>query len=144
MISWPIIAPAVTFYLPKDLDVITFPDLVRTSNNRWDGMIDRLRQQKNLDLLLERMEATLLSGGKIWLVDRLHAVESSDYNDNSLLDGLSYSETEVVRMNQIRTWLTDYARQVGTNKLAHGRDFSVFLSVYAPKETLNQEIPPKD
>lgn len=144
VISWPIIAPAVTFYLPKDLDVITFPDLVRTSSNRWDGMIDRLRQQKNLDLLLERMEATLLSGGKIWLVDRLHAVESSDYKDNSLLDGLSYSETEVVRMNQIRTWLTDNAHQLGTNKLAPGRDFSVFLSVYAPKVNSNQESPPKD
>jgi hypothetical protein len=133
VISWPVVAPAVMFYLSKDLDAITFPDLVRTSTNRWDGMIDRLRQQSNLDRLLSRMQKTLTAGGKIWLVDRSHAIESSDYEDNAQLDGLSYSDTELVRMNQIRTWLTENSQQIGTNSLAPGRDTPVFLSVYRQK-----------
>lgn len=132
IISWPIIVPTINFYLPDDVNVISFPDVKRTNINKWDGMIVRVRDERNLAMLLDKLEATLSQGGKIWLIDRCHNVQKRDYKDNSLLRGLSYMESEVCRMDQIRTWLAEHAEQIGTNKLAPGRDFSVFLSVYRP------------
>src|SRR5262249_14775988 len=133
LISWPIIAPALTFYLPEDMDVVSFPEVTRTRMNRWDGMLTRLRDQRNLERLFERLSRTLTSGGKVWLVDGYHSYEWRDDKDDSLLQGLSYLDSETCREDQIRAWLQDHSQQVGTNRLAPGRDFSVFLSVYEPR-----------
>jgi len=133
VISWPIIVPTITFYLPDNIAVTCFPDNARTKINRWDGMIDRVRDDRNLWALLKRMEQTLSSGGKIWLIDRAHPVVDRDYAKSEGLGKLIYLDAELYRMDQIRTWLDHHAQQLGKNRLAPGRDFSVFLAVYQPR-----------
>ena len=134
VISWPIIVPTINFYLPEDVKVVTFPDIKRIKFNRWDGMLERLRSRKNLEELLNAMEATLAAGGRVWLIDRYHNVRPRDFNDEEPMKGMKYMETEVYRMDQVRTWLALHAEQVGSNKLAPGRDFSVFLTIYRPRK----------
>ena len=132
VISWPIIVPAINFYLPEDIEVVTFPDIKPIKFNRWDGMLSRLRDPSNLQALIEEMRAALARGGRIWLVDRYHSVRRRDFTNETLLKDLKYMDTELCRMDQVRTWLSLNAEQVGSNQLAPGRDFSVFLSIYEP------------
>lgn len=132
VISWPIIVPAINFYLPADIKVVALPDIKRVQFNRWDGMLARLRNPDSLKGLIEEMHSCLAQGGRIFLIDRHHSVRPRDFTDDSGLEGLKYMDTELYRMDQVRTYLALNAERMGTNKLAPGRDFSVFLSVYKP------------
>ncbi len=133
VMSWQIIAPALTFYLPEDMKVLAYPDLARTRMNRWDGMNARLRNQEYLDELFKKITPVLLSGGRIWLIDTCHVCTRRPYTDSEALSSLPYAQCEVYRMDQIRSWLADHAQQIGINRLAPGRDFAIFLSLWKAK-----------
>lgn len=130
VVSWPIIAPAINFYVPEDIRLLAYPDLDRRRFTRWDGMIGRLKDDKNLSELIQEMDKTLDRGGKVWLIDSFHTVQMRDYNNSDAVKRLPYLEAEQFRMDQIRTWLSLHANQLGPNRAAPGRDWSIFLSVF--------------
>ena len=130
LISFQSLAPALNFYLPSSIEVVAFPDLVRTCFTRWDGMDSRLRDSQSMDRLFAKLETVFARGGRIWLVDRARNIRDVDPTDNSLVQGIPFIAADLVRMDQIRTWLRFHAQQVGINKLAPGREFSIFLSVW--------------
>lgn len=133
VIGWPQIGPAITFYLPKDIKVVSARDISGTGFDRYVDVMQRIRDPKNMINLYNELDRALGRGGTIWLVDQAHPLQVRDYKDNEIVQGLKYLEAETVRMDQIRTWLAAHAQQIGQNKLAPGRDFSIFLSVYRPR-----------
>jgi hypothetical protein len=132
VISWASISPAITFYLPQDVNVIVYPELKRTQFNRWEGMSERLRDPKRLHELFGIMEGTLKRGGKIWLIDWGHAIQTRDPDDESEMQTLQFQAADLRRQDQIRTWLAIHADVDATTVLAPGRDFSIYLTVYKP------------
>ena len=134
LITTPTIAPAVTFYLPEDITVITMPDLDRRNFNRWDVMFERMKDPRLVPEVIIRMEQTLAGGGKIWLVARGHDIHAADFMDQSRVKILPYLSAEAYRSDQILTWLSVNADQVGGSHLAPGRDWDVVLSEFIPRE----------
>ncbi len=134
LITTPTIAPAVTFYLPDDLNVITLPELYRRNFNRWDTMFQRMRNPELLTQLFYRMKNTLANGGKIWLIFRGHEIHTANFMDESRSTLMPYLAFEAYRTDQIRSWLLLNSVQIGKNRLAPGRDFDVVLSEFVAQE----------
>jgi mannosyltransferase len=132
VVSWPAISPAITFYLPQEMNVIVFPDLKRTQFNKWEGMNERLRDPERLHKLFDIMERTLNNGGKIWLVDWAHSIQTRNPEDETDMKTLRYQAADLRRQDQIRTWLALHADTDSSTLLAPGRDLGVFLTVYRP------------
>lgn len=134
LVSWQSIAPAITFYLPEDLEVTTFPDMERSRFNRWDGMDRRLRDGRLLDRLLEKLQAVFDRGGSVWLVDRAPDIrEGKSEEVEDLVAKAPFMDADLLRMDQIRDWLRKHSVMRGDVRLAPGRDFDVFLSVWKPQ-----------
>jgi hypothetical protein len=143
VISWQVIAPAITFYLPKEIDCVSFPDLERTEFNYWPEMTQRLREPDKMPKLIERMDNTLKKGGRIWLIEWARECLPLDYRDNELAQGVGFQETNMRRMDQIRSWLETHAVQQGNNHMAPGNDFSIFLSLFGPADAESKAQLPK-
>jgi hypothetical protein len=109
-----------------------FPELKRIEFNRWEGLDARLRDPERLHKLFGIMEATLKRGGKVWVIDRAHSIQTRDPDDESEMKTLQLQAADLKRQDQIRTWLALHADTGSTTLLAPGRDFGVYLSVYKP------------
>lgn len=142
-ISWQIITPAILRYLKPEIDCLSFPDLNRSTYNYWPGMTDRVREggKERLEKLFPMLEQVLARGGKIYVIEWAHDVIGRDYNDHKMVENTSFHQSWTMRCDQIRTWLADHATQVGTNILAPGRDFNIFLSIYRPRQPGEKTVP---
>ncbi len=135
-ISWQIITPAILRYLKPEIDCLSFPDLNRSTYNYWPGMTERVREggKERFDKLFPMLQQVLDRGGKIYVIEWAHDVIGRDYNDHKMVENTSFHQSWTMRCDQIRTWLTDHATQEGTNILAPGRDFNIFLSIFRPRQ----------
>jgi hypothetical protein len=132
LIAWEIIAPAINFDLPADIQSISYPHLERSNINHWTDMAVRLRSPDILPQLFGKLQAILDKGGNIWLVDTRHMIRPLDYRNNDLIRNIPFMNATVIRSDQIRSWLVTHAIQIGETQVAPGRDFSIILSVFAP------------
>jgi hypothetical protein len=146
VISWQVIAPAITFELPEDVPSIAYPDLKRSDYNYWPEMAERVRAPGKLPLLLKTMQTTFDKGGTIWLIERARDIKSADYSSDTPLPRASFEESCNKRMDQIHSWLQDHGRLVGRTpadraiQYAPGRDFGIYLSQFekTPDSEANQ------
>lgn len=136
VISWQVIAPAITFELPEDVPSIAYPDLKRSEYNYWPEMAERVRAPGKLPLLLKTMQETFDKGGTIWLIERARDIKSADYSSDTPLPRASFEDSCNKRMDQIHSWLQDHGRLVGRTpadrkiQYAPGRDFGIYLSQF--------------
>ncbi len=135
-ISWQIITPAILRNLNPEIECLSFPDLNRSTYNYWPGMTERVREggKERFDKLFPILEKVLARGGKIYVIEWAHDVIARDYTDHKMVENTSFHQSWTMRCDQIRTWLTDHATQEGTNILAPGRDFNIFLSIFRPRK----------
>ncbi|HEY9871462.1 MAG TPA: glycosyltransferase family 39 protein [Candidatus Obscuribacterales bacterium] len=130
VVSWEAAAPALSRTLPDAIPMIAFPDMERVAIVRWDGINARLRDDRRLFALFDRMKQVLDRRGTIWLVDSSHGTGVVAPPGSVSLAGMHYLAVEQLRMDQIRSWLKLNARQEDTFVWAPGRDISLFLSRY--------------
>jgi len=130
VISWQVIAPAITFDLPTDVPSITYPDLKRSDYNFWPEMTERVRVSGKLPTLLSKMQEVLENDGKIWLIERARDIKPADYSSDTPLARASFEDTCNKRMDQIHSWLKDHASIANKIQYAPGRDFGIFLTEF--------------
>lgn len=135
VVTFPAMAPALTFYLPEDVRVVVYPDLKRIQFNKWDGMNERMRDGERLHKLFDIMQGALDNGGKVWLVDWAHTIQMRDPFDESGIKTLRYQLVDYRREDQVRTWLAMHGDVHKSTQLAPGRDGGIFLTIYEPTST---------
>lgn len=128
VVSWQAAAPALSRTLPEAIAMISFPDMERVAIVRWDGINARLRDDRRMFALFDRMKQVLDRGGTIWLVDSSHGTGIVAPPGTVAISSMHYLAVEQLRMDQIRSWLALNARQEGAFLWAPGRDISLFLS----------------
>lgn len=132
LIGWEVIAPAINFDLPDDIESISYPHLERSKINHWTDMIIKLRQDEILPQLFSRLETVLARGGRIWFIDAQHVFRPLDYRARDMVKDDPFKIMTVARTDQIRSWLLGHSTQTIDTRLAYGRDFSIILSVFSP------------
>jgi hypothetical protein len=132
LMAWEIISPTINFYLPKDIESISYPHMERSRINRWTNMTEKLKDPAILPQLFTKLQSVLDRGGKVWFIDISHDIRPLDYRNNSLVENVPFLEATKRRSDQIRSWLVTHAREVGETQVAPGRDFSIIVSIYEP------------
>ena len=144
VISWQIIAPAINYYLPRDIESVSFPDLRRSDFNHWPEMQDRVKDSKRLEALFEKMKQTVDEGGRIWLIERARDLTVHKDPEKRLKEDIAFEETFTLRMDQIHSWLKENAEQRGEIRMAPGRDFPIFLTTFVKSNTgIKPELRPQ-
>lgn len=128
VISWQVIAPAINYYLPRDIESVSYPDLNRSDFNHWPEMHERVKQAGKLSKLYKKLRTVLDQGGTVWLVERARDIGQEDPFMDTVEEAKSFEETFTIRMNQIHIWLRKNAVQKGNIQMAPGRDFPIFLT----------------
>jgi hypothetical protein len=132
LMAWEIISPTINFYLPEDIESISYPHLERSRINHWTNMTEKLRQPEILPQLFVKLRSVLDRGGKVWFVDISHDIRPLDYRNNDIIQNAPFLEATKRRSDQIRSWLVTHSKQVGETQVAPGRDFSIIVSLFAP------------
>lgn len=132
LVSWELISPVVNFYLPAEIDSISYPHLDRAPFFRWTDIAPKLRDPDILPQLFGKLQTVLDRGGKIWLIDAAHRTLPLDYRNNSLALDCPFMDASVRRTDQIRSWLLTHSKQIGHTEMAPGRDFNIILTVFGP------------
>lgn len=132
VVATPVLSPAIYRYLPDNIRCVTFPDLKRLPFNYWPGMSKRIRDKEIFEELLKMIDKTIANGGRVWIVEMAHILRNRDYKNNEMVQNVSFLEASLLRLNQMRTFLSERSMPEGTNVMAPGRDFNVFLSVHRP------------
>jgi Dolichyl-phosphate-mannose-protein mannosyltransferase len=132
IIGWELIAPVINYYLPAEIESVSYPHLGRLSTFQWSDMFVKMQKPDILPRLFEKMQGVLDRGGKIWFVDAAHSILPLDYRNNDLALGCPFMEVAIRRSDQIRSWLVTHSRQVGATSVAPGSDFSIMVTVFAP------------
>lgn len=133
VISWEDVAPAVCRVLNKDISTSSFPDIERVSIVKWENIDERLRDDRRMITLFDRMEKTLQAGGKIWLIDSSHNTGAVGPPGQVDLKNFDYQQVEQIRMDQVRSWLERHAKPQGNFLLGPSRDMPMFLSTWEQK-----------
>lgn len=139
VISWQIIAPAIIYYLPKDVECVAYPDLKRSDFNHWPEMNERVRAGGKLARLKKKMNSILESGGAIWLVERARDIGEAKLDKDVISEDMAFEASFTKRMNQIHQWLKLNAKQSGEIMMAPGRDFPTFLTKFVNKQAEEPE-----
>jgi uncharacterized membrane protein len=134
LLAWEVISPTINFYLPEEIESISYPHMDRARINRWTNMTEKLKDPSILPQLFAKIQSVLDRGGKVWFVDIAHDIRPLDYRNNDLVQNVPFLEATKRRSDQIRSWLVTHSRQVGETQVAPGRDFSIIVSLYAPVE----------
>jgi hypothetical protein len=141
VVSYEAAAPAFSRMLPKDIQLISCPDMERVTIMKWDGINRRIRDDSRMLDLFRRMEKVLDRGGVIWLVDAARTTPIIGQPGHFPVDGFDFRELMVVRMGQVRNWLQNHAEQQDTFLWGPGRDLSLFLSTYVAKNAKEEGKP---
>ncbi len=132
VVATPVLSPSIYRYLLPNINAVTFPDLKRLPFNYWPGMSKRIRNEEIFEELLALIDKTIKNGGRVWIVEMAHILRQRDYRDNDMVQNVSFLEASLLRLNQMRTFLSERSMPEGTNMMVPGRDFNVFLSVHRP------------
>jgi hypothetical protein len=125
------VTPQFRYYLPRDIEIASYPDTEPSGICRWDTMMDHLREPARLFGIEERLKQVLSGGGKVWLIDGSRSKFPVPVPEERVIEEMPYFDLVTIRMEQVRQWLAANSVQIGSTTTAPGRDTTTFLSVHS-------------
>ncbi len=103
---WEVFTPEFTRELPANFNFVSFPDTARVNYVNFNGLSNRVRDEKNYCCIQKIMQKTLTNGGRIWFIEPYLNNEAMNERPSSqIFKDDDFAIAELLAARRLSQWL---------------------------------------